>query len=368
MSFDISSVVSGSLADTIMEHREVRVSESPFAVDGRCFIVAEIAQSHDGSVGMAHAFVDAAANAGADAVKFQTHIAAEESTVDEPWRVRFSPQDDTRYEYWQRMEFTQEQWAGLRAHAHEREIKFASSPFSIAAVRLLDEIEVDVFKIASGELTTLPMLEAIAETKRPIIVSSGMSPLDEVGQAIDILKAHGSPISVLQCTSEYPCPPERVGLNIIGEFRQRFGIPVGLSDHSGTMFPALAAATLGIDVLEVHLTMSKAMFGPDVAASITTEEFSTMVDGVRFIESAVANPVDKQAAASGFSTMRTIFMKSVVAAADLSDGTVITMDDLAFKKPGTGIPAAQYRDVIGRRLRNALQADQQITSDDLEAM
>ena len=342
------------------------MSDSPLQVDGRCFVVAEIAQAHDGSLGMAHAYVDAAADAHADAVKFQTHIAAEESTVDEPWRIKFSPQDATRYEYWQRMEFGQDQWAGLRDHAHARGIKFISSPFSIAAVRLLDEIQVDVFKIASGELTTIPMLESIAETKRPVIVSSGMSSMEEVGHAIGILASRGASVAVLQCTSEYPCTPERIGLNVIGELRDRFGIPVGLSDHSGTIFPALAAATLGIDVLEVHLTMSREMFGPDVPASVTSKQFATMVEGVRFIESAVAHPVDKEATAAGFSTMRTTFMKSVVAARDLNEGVEMTMDDIAFKKPGTGVPAGRYHDVVGRRLRNALKADQQVSFDDLE--
>ncbi len=341
------------------------MSDAPFATGSGCFIVAEIAQAHDGSLGTAHAYVDVAAEVGADAVKFQTHIASEESTRDEPWRVKFSPQDATRYEYWERMEFSPEQWQGLADHARERGLAFASSPFSIAAVEVLDGVDVDVFKIASGELTTLPMLEAIAATKRPVIVSSGMSPLDEIGTAIDTLSAQGSPVAVLQCTSEYPVAPDRVGLNVIAELRDRFEIPVGLSDHSGTIFPALAAAALGIDVLEVHLTMSRDMFGPDVPASVTPDEFTTMVEGVRFIETAIANPMDKSEAARGFETMRTTFMKSVVARTDLAAGTVLTEAHLAYKKPGTGIPAADYRDVLGRTLVDGVAADQQINHADL---
>ncbi len=264
-----------------------------------CLIVAEVGQAHEGSLGMARSYIDAAAGAGADAVKFQTHLADAESTPKEPWRIRFSTQDETRYDYWKRMEFTEPQWNELRTHAHEKSLRFISSPFSVEAVDLLARIDVDVYKVASGELTNVPLLEAIASQSKPTILSSGMSPWEEIDRAFEILTGSGAPVAVLQCTSEYPCPPELVGLNVIEELRSRYSAPVGLSDHSGTIFPGLAAATLGIQVLEIHVTMSRQMFGPDVPASVTIDEFETLVEGIRFIERAMANPVDKSEMAAG---------------------------------------------------------------------
>ena len=229
-----------------------------------CLIIGEVAQAHDGSLGMAHAFIDAIANAGADAVKFQTHMAAEESTGSETWRINFSRQDATRYDYWKRMEFTEEQWHGLKKHADNRGLKFLSSPFSVEAVELLLRVGVPAWKVASGEVSDAQMFERLVSTGLPILLSTGMSPLSEIDAAVERVKARRVPLTVLQCTSAYPCPPEKVGLNLIPFFRDRYGCDVGLSDHSGTIYPGLAAATLNIQVLEVHVTLSREMFGPDV--------------------------------------------------------------------------------------------------------
>ena len=334
--------------------------------EGSCLVVAEVAQAHDGSLGTAHAYIEAVADAGAGAVKFQTHIASAESTPNEPWRIRFSPQDDSRYDYWRRMEFSEEQWEGLRRHAQERDLKFISSPFSIEAVELLERIEVDIYKIASGEVSNIPLLEKVASMERPVIASSGMSPWSELDQAVSVFKEAEVSLAVLQCTSEYPCPPEMVGLNVIEDLRARYGTPVGLSDHSGTIFAGLAATTMGIDVLEIHVTMSRQMFGPDVPASITTDELSTLVSGIRFIERARENPVDKELLASHFEPLRRTFMKSIVAVRDLPVGTVLTLENLALKKPGTGIPPDQMDSVIGSKLARALAADEQLALNDLK--
>lgn len=330
-----------------------------------CLVVAEVGQAHEGSLGMAHSYIDAAAGARADAIKFQTHLADAESTPDEPWRVRFSTQDETRYDYWKRMEFTEPQWKELRAHAQEKGLRFISSPFSIEAVDLLARIDVDAYKVASGELTNLPLLEAIASQSKPSILSSGMSPWEEIDRAFEILGGSGAPVAVLQCTSEYPCPPELVGLNVIEELRSRYDAPVGLSDHSGTMFPGLAAATLGIEVLEIHVTMSRQMFGPDVPASVTIEELETLVSGIQFIERARANPVDKGEVAHRMEPLRQTFMKSIVASRDLEKGATLRPGDLAFKKPGSGMTPSQISEVIGMRLRRDVLRDEQIKGEDL---
>lgn len=331
-----------------------------------CLIVAEVAQAHDGSLGTAHAFIDAVAAAGASAVKFQTHIASAESTPDEPWRIKFSPQDATRFEYWKRMEFTEQQWVGLKSHAEERGLLFLSSPFSLEAVDLLQRVGVAAWKIPSGETTNWPMLDKMIATGLPILLSTGMSSLNEIDEAVRRVGASKIPLVVFQCTTAYPCPADKVGLNLISVFRDRYSCSVGLSDHSGTIYPGLAAATLGIQMLEVHVTFSREMFGPDVPASVTTAELQQLVKGVRFIEKMMSNPVDKEAAARDMQALRDVFTKSIVASRDLPAGTVLREKHLALKKPGTGIPPARWPEVIGRRLKRPVMVNERILEENLD--
>ncbi|MCG3161351.1 MAG: N,N'-diacetyllegionaminic acid synthase [Acidobacteria bacterium] len=332
----------------------------------RCLIVAEIAQTHDGSLGAAHAYIDAVANAGADAIKFQTHIAAAESTPGEPWRVKFSRQDATRYDYWKRMEFTEEQWRGLAEHANERGLIFLSSAFSPEAVELLERVGVPAWKVGAGEVSNLPLLAKMARTGKPMILSSGMSDWTELDAAVNCVRENGASVAVLQCTTAYPCPPEKLGLNVIAELRERYKCPVGLSDHSGAIYAGLAAVTLGAKMIEVHVAFSRECFGPDVIASITTPELKQLVEGVRFIERALAAPVDKRAMAEEMTELRRVFGKSIVAARDLNAGERIAAEDIAFKKPGSGIPAASLNEVINRRLKRAVAANTLISEDDLD--
>ncbi|MFZ4502173.1 MAG: N-acetylneuraminate synthase family protein [Burkholderiaceae bacterium] len=301
---------------------------------------------------MAHAFIDAVAGAGAHAIKFQTHIAVAESTPEEPWRVRFSQQDATRYEYWKRMEFTAEQWAGLKEHADERGLLFLSSPFSIEAVQLLNKVGVAAWKVASGEISNSPLLEIMAESRLPFILSSGMSSWAEIDKAVELVRAKQLPLVLLQCTSRYPTPPEKLGLNVMASMRERYGCSVGFSDHSGTIFAGLAAATLGAKIVEVHVTFSREMFGPDVPVSLTMPELRTLVDGIHFIEQALKCPIDKDVEARELATMRELFTKSVVLRKKLAAGTILSVDDLTAKKPGTGIPVEQLATVVGKKLRH----------------
>lgn len=331
-----------------------------------CFIVAEVAQAHDGSLGMAHAFIDATAGTGANAVKFQTHIAAAESTAEEPWRTKFSLQDDSRYDYWKRMEFTEEQWHGLKRHADERGLIFLSSPFSFEAIELLTQVGVAAWKVPSGETANTPMLDRMIATGLPIILSTGMSPLLEIDFAVNRVKEADVPLVILQCTTAYPCPPDKVGLNMIPFFRERYGCAIGLSDHSGTIYPGLAAAALGMQLLEVHVTFSREMFGPDVEASITTGELGQLVEGIRFIEKMMANPINKETMAQDAKELRAAFTKSIVAQKELPAGMVLREADLTLKKPGTGMPAARLPEIIGRRLKRAVSKDTLLSEDDLE--
>ena len=331
-----------------------------------CLVIAEVAQAHDGSLGTAHAYIDAVAKTGADAIKFQTHIAAAESTPSEQFRVRFSPQEATRYDYWRRMEFTAEQWQGLAGHARQQGLIFLSTPFSFAAVELLEKLKVPAWKVGSGEINNVPMIERMAATKKPVLLSSGMSPWEDLDRAVETVCNRAAPVAVLQCTTAYPCPPEKVGLNVLEELRQRYGCPVGLSDHSGQIYASLAAATLGANLLETHVVFSRECFGPDVPASLTTGELKQLVDGVRFIEQAVRHPVDKQAEAAQLAELRSVFGKSIVAAGDLPAGKRLDAADLALKKPGTGIPAAQWSTVLGRVLRRSVPANTLLAENDFE--
>ena len=336
------------------------MTRTPGLQKDRCLIIGEVGLSHDGSLGLAHAFIDEVARGGADAVKFQTHIAAAESTPAEPFRVKFSRQDATRYEYWKRIEFSETEWKGLADHAREKGLIFLSSPFSREAVDLLVRVGMAMWKVGSGEVGTVPMLDAMIATGKPILLSSGMSDLAELDKAVDRVRRANVPLAVLQCTTAYPCPPERIGLNMVPFFRERYGCFVGLSDHSGTIYPAIAAATLGADVVEVHVTMSRGMFGPDVPASVTMEELRQLVDGIRFVEKMRVNPVDKDAIARDMAPLRAIFNKSLVARERLAAGTVLTEAHLAMKKPGTGIPAERLPEILGRVLRRPLEVDEQL--------
>jgi N,N'-diacetyllegionaminate synthase len=330
------------------------------------FLVAEIAQAHDGSLGLAHAFVDAAADAGADAVKFQTHIAAGESTQEEQFRVRFSQQDQTRYQYWKRMEFAPEAWRGLAEHARQRNLVFLSSPFSTEALELLQSIGVPAWKVASGELGSEAMLEAMLHTGKPLLISTGMSPWAEIDQVVARARTAGVPFCLLQCTTRYPTPLEQTGLNVINEFRRRYECAAGLSDHSGTVFPALAALARGCDLIEMHLTLDRRMFGPDVSSSLMVDEFRLVASARDAFRKMDQHPVDKDKLAAELAPMRALFTRSAAPTRALNAGTVLTADMIAAKKPGTGIPASRIPSLVGRRLRREVFPDRLLHEEDLE--
>lgn len=329
------------------------------------FIIAEIAQAHDGSLGILHSYIDAVAKTGVNAIKFQTHIAEAESSEFEPFRINFSYVDKTRYEYWKRMEFTEEQWIGIKKHCDEVGLEFISSPFSIAAVELLERLDVKRYKIASGEVGNNLMLDIIGKTGKPVLLSSGMSSFGEIDHAVDLLKRHRIPVSILQCTTAYPVKPEALGLNVITELLERYQLPVGLSDHSGTIYPSLAAITLGASIIEVHATFHKDMFGPDSKASLTVSDLSSLVEGVRFIEKALAYPLVKDNNQQ-YAEMKKIFGKSLAVNKDLEAGHTIVIEDLETKKPaGIGISASDYKKVLGKSLKNPLKKYSFLNNEDI---
>ena len=316
------------------------------------YLIAEIAQAHDGSLGILHSYIDAVAKTGVQAIKFQMHIAAAESSIHEPFRVSFSREDATRYDYWKRMEFTLAQWAGIKQHCDEVKLDFICSPFSNLAVDWLEEIGVHTYKIGSGEVNNFLLLEKIAQTGKPVIISSGMSSFEELDKTVEFLKQRKVDFSILQCTTAYPTKPEQYGFNIISELKQRYKVPVGFSDHSAKIATGIAAVALGAEILEFHVVFHRDMFGPDAKASLTLEETKLLVEAVNEIYIANSNPIDKNTNES-FGELKAIFEKSIAINKNLPAGHTITFDDLETKKPkGYGISAQNFMSVIGKKIKN----------------
>ncbi|MFM1770993.1 MAG: hypothetical protein RLZZ71_135 [Bacteroidota bacterium] len=332
----------------------------------KVFIIAEIAQAHEGSLGIAHSYIDVLAECGVDAIKFQTHIAEAESSEFESFRVKFSFEDETRFDYWKRMEFTKEQWLGLKEHCDNKGLEFISSPFSCAAVDLLEEIGVKRFKIGSGEMTNFLMLSKIANTGKPIILSSGMSDYKELQQCIEFLKPFGNEVSLLQCTTAYPTKPEQWGLGEISALKSRFDIPVGFSDHSSDITAGIAAVSLGAEILEFHATFHKDMFGPDAKASLSIDETKQLVQSVRALELAL-NAENTKEDMSQFSELKNLFGKSLAVNKNLSKGDTIDINDLESKKPGDkGISAREFQSVLGKKLLRDKTQWQFLSNSDIE--
>lgn len=314
------------------------------------FIMAEVGQAHDGSIGIMHSYIDAVAQTGVDAIKFQTHVAEAESSLHEPFRIKFSYEDETRYDYWKRMSFSFSQWQEVKSHCDEVGLEFVSSPFSVAAVELLEKVGVRRYKVGSGEVTNSLMLDVMASTGKEVILSTGLSSFSEIDSAIERIRRKGSKVSIMQCTTAYPTAPADVGLNVIAEYRARYQVPVGLSDHSGSIFPSLAAVSVGADLVEVHVVFDRRMFGPDSSSSLTIDELKTLAQGIREISVMRTHIIDKNDNGK-FERLKHIFEKSLAVNKALGRGAVIKIEDLESKKPGRmGIPASQYEQVIGRVL------------------
>ena len=323
----------------------------------RVNVIAEAGMNHDGSLGNAIRLAEVAAECGADAVKFQLHDAEAETTRDAPSPPYF--EGESRWEYFRRTAFDDEQWAALKRACDDGGIEFLCSVFSLEAVDRLERLGVSRYKIGSGEVTNLELVRRVAATGKPVLLTSGMSSWSELDSAVE---AAGDDVTVLQCTSAYPTPAERVGLNVLAQLRKRYGKPVGLSDHSLGNYAAYAAVALGAVVIEKHFTLSKEGYGPDAALALEPDELEDLVEGIREIETMLANPIDKDDL-EPFAEMKRVFEKSVVAVAPIPAGGTIERAMLAAKKPGTGIPAARLDEVVGRVARSDIAPDTVVTEE-----
>jgi N-acetylneuraminate synthase len=263
------------------------------------------------------------------------------------------------------MGFTLEQWHGVKKHCDEVGLEFMSSPFSNAAVDLLEEVGIKRYKIGSGEVNNYLMLEKIARTGKDIILSSGMSDYEEIGNTIEFIKQFNQNISVMQCTTMYPTPAEETGLNTVVELKKRFGLPVGLSDHSGTIYPSIAAAALGAELFEIHVVFDKRCFGPDSTSSLTVDELKQLVEGVNFVRTGMSQK-DKKDETKRFDQVKGMFEKTLAVNRDVEQGEEIQLKDLEAKKPSNrGVSARFYSDVVGRKAAKRLSKWDFITEEDL---
>lgn len=317
---------------------------------GRTFIIAEIGQAHDGSLGILHSLIDAVASTGVDAIKFQVHIAEAESSSSEPFRVKFSPVDATRFDYWKRMELSLHQWQEIKDRCESLGVEFLATPFSNAAIDLLEALSVVRYKVGSGDLANPLLLEKLARTGKEIILSTGLCTYEELDNAVTFLNERQVPFALMQCTTKYPTAAPDIGLARIKQFRERYSCSVGLSDHSGTIFAGLGAVVLGAAAIEAHVTFDKRMFGPDAFASLTIEEFKELVSGARFLELARGDGPDKENDDSK-NTLRRMFGRALAVNRDMKAGTVVNFEDLEGKKPSDkGISVTRLSSVLGRRL------------------
>jgi len=342
--------------------RFFEIDERRIGVSAPVFIVAEAGVNHNGNPALARRLVDAAAECGADAVKFQTFTVDALLTREAPkagYQVETTGAGESQREMLARLELGADRLAELRDRAGKRGLVFFSAPFDEASADALEALDVALYKVPSGEITNLPLLRHIAAKGRPIILSTGMATLEEVEQAVAAIRAAGDPpLALLHCLSAYPAPAEEVNLRAMDSLASRFGYPVGFSDHTLGIEIAVAAAARGAAIIEKHLTLDKTLPGPDHRASLDVAEFSAMVRAIRSVESALGDGV-KRPMPSEADTRR-VARKSLVAARALKAGERVAAGDLASKRPGTGISPAELPRVLGLRLTRDVAADEVI--------
>lgn len=333
----------------------------------KTYIIAEVAQAHDGSLGMAHSYIDSLKNTGVDALKFQMHYADYESSIHEKFRTKFSYQDKSRFDYWKRLEFTKDQWMEIKKHCDEVGLDFICSVFSEYSLKNLIEIGGKIIKVPSGELSNHLLLERISKTKKKIILSTGLSNNSEIQESIRIFKKYKNNISILHCTSEYPTKPQSLGLGQIKYLKNKFKVPVGLSDHSGKIYAPLMAITKGAEIIEAHVVFDKRIFGPDTNSSLTVDDFKLIAEGARYIEKSNNNEfINKNSLSFKTKLTKKIFGKSLVINKNLQKGHLLKMEDLSSLKPeGFGLSPRYYKKILLKKLKRDMNKNDFISLRDV---
>ncbi|MCA9062946.1 MAG: N-acetylneuraminate synthase [Planctomycetaceae bacterium] len=336
--------------------------------DGQpCFVIAEAGVNHNGRLDLALRSIDAAAEAGADAVKFQTFRADRIVTRSAP-QARYQQQnmgtEQSQYDMLKALELTDDNHHAIVQHCRDRGVLFMSTPFDEQSASFLQSLDMQVFKMPSGEITNLPFLRHVARFGRPMIISTGMSTLGEVEAAVNAVEEAGnSQIILLHCVSNYPAPPHEVNLRAMLTMKAAFGYLTGYSDHTLGTEVGIASAALGACVLEKHYTLDRSLPGPDHAASAEPAELQQLIRGIRNVESALGNG-QKRPSASEMDTAK-VARKSLVAAIDIAEGTQLTDDMIAVRRPGTGLPPAMKPHLLNRRIKVSLAAGDLLQLEDV---
>lgn len=332
-----------------------------------CFIIAEAGVNHNGDINLAKKLIDVAKETGVDAVKFQTFKAEREiskSAAKAAYQKETTGTEESQFEMVKKLELTEEDFAELFTYAGGKGITFLSSPFDEGSVDLLDKLGVSAFKVASGEITNFPLLKHIASKRKPIILSTGMSTIDEVKEALEVIRKQGvEDIVLLHCVSSYPARVEATNLRAIETLRQTLALPVGLSDHTIGITIPVAAVALGACIIEKHFTLDKNLPGPDHRASLEPEELRQMVEAIRNVEKAMGDGVKRPTKEE--EEIKKVARRSIVARVDIPEGTIITGDMLTIKRPGTGIEPKYIQKVVGVKVKADIKEDSMITWSDL---
>ena len=328
---------------------------------GKTLIIAEAGVNHNGSLDIAKQLVRTAKECGADIVKFQT--ARLDSLVSKfaemaDYQKANTGKVESQKEMLSRLLLSFDEFTELAAYCKEVGIMFLSTPFDIESIRFLNDMQ-DIWKVPSGEITNYPYLVEIAKTGKRVILSTGMSDMDEIRAALDLLKKNGSgEITVLHCTTEYPAPLNEVNLNVMTTLRNEFGCKVGYSDHTKGIEVSLAAVAMGAEVIEKHFTLDRNMEGPDHKASLEPAELKALVDGIRIIE--LAKGSFEKAPTESELKNRAVARKSIVAARDIKRGEVLTEENLTTKRPGSGISPMRWKEVVGTAAKRDFTEDELI--------
>lgn len=328
----------------------------------KVMIIAEAGVNHNGDISLAKKLIDIAVEAKVDVVKFQT-FKAENIVTDEAPKATYQKEttdsSETQYNMLKKLELNGEEHKELITYCKERGILFLSTPFDLESIDLLGDLGIEIFKIPSGELTNLPYLKKIGAKRKKVILSTGMSTIDEVEGAIRILNNQGtSDITLLHCTTQYPTPMEEVNLKAMLTMKERFGLEVGYSDHTEGIEVPIAAVAMGATVIEKHFTLDKNMEGPDHRASLEPSELIKMVQAIRNIEKALGN--GEKVPSKCELQNKEIVRKSIVAKVSIQEGELFSEDNLTVKRPGSGISPMRWHEVLGRRATKNYVKDEMI--------
>jgi N,N'-diacetyllegionaminate synthase len=351
----------------MLSSKTIRIGARTIGYEKPVFVIAEAGVNHNGNLQLAKQLVDVAAQADADAVKFQSFRAEEVVSMGAPkagYQIETTGARESQFDMIKRLELSADAHRELIGHCRLRGIQFLSTPFDFDSADLLETLGVPAFKIPSGEVTNWPFLEHIASKKRPVIISTGMSDLGEVEQAVSVLRSAGcSELVILHCTSSYPAPPESVNLRAMRTMEDAFQVPVGFSDHTQGMEAALAAVAMGASVIEKHFTLDRCLPGPDHKASLEPGELAALIRSIRIVESVLGDGLKRSTSVER--DVKSVARRSIVSRETISSGTVITRELIAFKRPGTGIAPSEFARVIGRKAARTIVADTLITFEDL---